>query len=79
VILKAETVTFLTAPFDGYIEQVGVRVGDGVAKGDTLLAVDRSDLLLEEAELEAERNRHQREYEKARADQAFADMRIAGA
>ena len=79
VILKAENVTFLTAPFDGYIEQVGVRVGDEVAEGDTLLAMDRSDLLLEEAELEAERNRNQREYEKARADQALADMRIAGA
>jgi len=79
MILKAENVTFLTAPFDGYIEQVGVRVGDEVAKGDTLLAMDRSDLLLEEAELEAERNRHQREYEKARADQALADMRITGA
>ena len=79
VILKAETVTFLTAPFDGYIEQVSVRVGDGVAQGDTLLVMDQSDLILQEKELEAEQNRYQREYEKARVDQTLADMRIAGA
>lgn len=78
-ILKAETVTFLTAPFDGYIEQVGVRVGDEVAQGDTLLVMDQNDLILQEKELEAEQNRYQREYEKARVEQALADMRIAGA
>jgi multidrug resistance efflux pump len=79
VILKAETVTFLTAPFDGYIEQVGVRVGDIVSQGDTLLVIDQRDLILKEEEFEAERNRYQREYEKARVEQALADMRIAGA
>lgn len=79
VILKAETVTFLTTPFDGYIEQVWVRVGDEVAKGDTLLVMDQSDLILREKDFEAEQNRYQREYEKARVEQALADMRIAGA
>ena len=69
----------MTAPFDGYIEQVKVRVGAEVAQGDTLLAMDQSDLILKEEELEAERNRYQREYEKARVDQAPADMGIARA
>ena len=79
VILKAETVTFLTTPFDGYIEHVAVRVGDEVAQGDTLLVMDQNDLILREKELEAEQNRYQREYEKARVEQTIADMRIAGA
>jgi len=79
MILKAETVTFLTTPFDGYIEHVGVRVGDEVAQGDTLLVMDQSDLILREKEFEAEQNRYQREYEKARVEQTLADMRIAGA
>ena len=67
---------FLTAPFDGYIEQVNVRVGDELAKGDTLLVMDQSDLFLDEAALAAEKNRYQRELEKSRAEQALADMRI---
>lgn len=79
VILRTEDVSFLTAPIDSYIEQVNVRVGDELAEGDTLLVLDQSDLFLEEAALAAERNRFQRELEKARADQALADMRITAA
>ncbi|MBT7456106.1 MAG: HlyD family efflux transporter periplasmic adaptor subunit, partial [Gemmatimonadetes bacterium] len=79
VILRTEDVSFLTAPIEGYIEQVDVRVGDEVAEGDTLLVLDQSDLFLEEAALAAEKNRFQRELEKSRADQALADMRIGAA
>ena len=79
VILRTDDVSFLTAPFDGYIEQANVRVGDELVEGDTLLVMDQSDLFLEEAALAAEKNRYQRELEKARADQALADMRIAQA
>lgn len=79
VILRTDDVSFLTVPFDGYIEQVNVRVGDELAKGDTLLVMDQSDLFLEEAALSAEKNRYQRELEKSRADQALADMRIGEA
>ena len=79
VILRTDDVSFMTAPFDGYIEQAHVRVGDELAAGDTLLVMDRSDLFLEEAALAAEKNRYQRELEKARADQALADVRIGEA
>lgn len=79
VILRTEDVTYLTVPYDGYIAEVRARVGDEVAAGDTLLAMDRRDLFLEEAALAAERNRYQRELEKARADQALADTRISAA
>lgn len=79
VILKTEDVSYLTAPYDGYIAEVRARVGDELAAGDTLLVMDRSDLFLEEAALAAEQNRYQREMEKARADQALADTRISAA
>ncbi len=78
-ILRAETVTYLTAPFDGHLESVKVRVGDGVSRGDELLSLDRAELLLREAELLAEKSRTLSELEKARASNALADMRIAQA
>ncbi len=79
VILRTDDVSYLTAPFDGHIEQVQVRVGDEVKKGDTLLNLDKNDLVLEESGLKAEMNRYRRESEKARAADALADMRIADA
>ena len=79
VILRTDEVSYLTAPYDGYIADVHARVGDELAEADTLLVMDRSDLYLEEAALAAERNRYQRELEKARADQALADMGISAA
>lgn len=79
MILRTENVTYLTAPFDGYIDSVGFQVGENVSVGDTLLILDRKNLLLEEASLIAEKNKYRRELEKARAAKALADMRIAKA
>jgi multidrug resistance efflux pump len=79
VILRTDDVAYLTAPFDGHIDKVNVRLGDQVKEGDELLQLDRNSLLMEEAGLVAEMNRYQREGEKARASDALADMRIAEA
>ncbi len=78
-ILRTENVTYVTAPFDGHLEKVLVRVGDEVAGHAELLSLDKKELLLREAELIAEKNRHISELEKARATNALADMRIAQA
>ncbi len=78
-ILRTDDIAYLTAPFDGHIDAVAVRVGDNVRKGQPLLMFDRSDLLLEEAAAVADRNRYDREAEKARARDALADMKIAEA
>jgi RND family efflux transporter MFP subunit len=78
-ILKPEQVVHVPAPFDGYIEDVSARVGDTVRGGDVLLKLDTRDLLLEEAAALADRERYVREAEKARAEDALADMRIATA
>lgn len=76
-ILRSDEVSFLTAPFDGYIEQVQVRAGDPVEQGGALLGLRTSELKLEEASALADVTRYQREAEKARAARALADMRIS--
>ncbi len=79
VILRTDDVAYLTAPFAGHIEQVGVRVGDLVNRDQGLLALDQTQLTLREAELIAEQNRYLGEIDKARAQNAPADMRISRA
>lgn len=76
-ILRSDEVSYLTAPFDGYIEQVSVRPGDAVEQGGALVSLNANELKLEEAAALADLTRYQRETEKARATRALADMRIA--
>ena len=78
-ILKTDDVTYLPAPFDGYIDEVHVEVGDLVEEGDMLLSLDTRELLLEESTAIANQNRYVRESEKALADKALGEMRIAQA
>ncbi|MEG3639871.1 efflux RND transporter periplasmic adaptor subunit [Magnetococcus sp. PR-3] len=76
-ILKSQQVWVLPAPFDGYIEQAKVELGDEVKKETPLLSLDQREILLEESSIEAEIGRYGREAEKARASRALADMRVA--
>jgi hypothetical protein len=78
-ILKSDDVMFVSSPFDGFIEDVGVDVGDTVAEGDLLLSFDTRELRLQEANAIANRIRYERESEQARANRATADMMIADA
>jgi multidrug resistance efflux pump len=78
-ILRTDDVSFLTAPFEGYIEQVALRPGDPVQAGGVLLQLDTNHLQLEEMIAIAEQNRFLREAEKARAANSLAEMRIAQA
>lgn len=78
-LLRTADEAFLAAPFDGFIEEVRVGLGDEVKKGATLLTLDTRNLLLEEAAALADLTRYQREAEKARAANRLADMRIAEA
>jgi hypothetical protein len=78
-ILRSDEVSFLTAPFDGYIDEALARPGDLVIAGQTLLKLNTRDLLLEESAAIADLNRYRRESEKARAQNGLADMRIADA
>jgi multidrug resistance efflux pump len=75
-ILRSDEASYLTCPFDGYIEKVGVRAGDAVSKGAFLVGLNRSELLLDQAAALADLARYQREAEKARAAKNLAEMRI---
>jgi RND family efflux transporter MFP subunit len=67
-ILRSDEVAYLTAPYDGYINQVNQRPGDAVTNGAVLLKMDTADLELEEAAALADLTRYLREAEKARAE-----------
>ena len=54
VTLRTDDVAVLSAPLDGHIEKVDVRIGDTVQEGQELLALDQTDLLLSEAQIVAE-------------------------
>ncbi|HEY1660827.1 MAG TPA: efflux RND transporter periplasmic adaptor subunit [Verrucomicrobiae bacterium] len=75
-ILRSDQAAYLTAPFDGYIDQVYARAGDLVTNGQPLLALNRSELLLDQASAQADVSRWSRESEKERANGDIADMRI---
>ncbi len=78
-ILRTDDLTYLPAPFDAYIDEVNVDIGDRPKKGDFLLQLDVDSLLLQESEAIADVSRFAREEEKYRASQQLADMRIAEA
>ncbi len=75
-ILRSDEVAYLTAPFEGYLKDVFVRVGDAVPKDGKLIGLNTADMQLEEYASVADVARYQRESEKARATKNLADMRI---
>ena len=78
-ILRSDEAEYLTAPFDGYIDQVFVRAGDPVGKGGQLLSLNRGELLLDQSAALADLARYRREAQKAEAEHKPAEMRIADA
>ena len=78
-ILRTDNIAVLASPFEGYIDEVPVRIGDPVKPNDVLLKLDTRELLLQEAAAAADLDRYSREAEKARASASLADMRIAQA
>lgn len=78
-ILRSDEASYLTAPFDGYVEKVFVRTGDPVKKDGPLLSFNRSELQLDESASQADVARYQREAQKAEADHKLAEKRIADA
>ncbi|MDP6357803.1 MAG: efflux RND transporter periplasmic adaptor subunit [Planctomycetota bacterium] len=77
--LRADDVSFVPAPFEGYIQSVHTREGDIVRKGDQLLGFDTRDLRLEEASSIANVVRYRQEGEKARAEDRPSEMLISKA
>jgi len=76
-ILRAEELSYLTAPFDGFIQGVEAKPGDILRKEAPLVRLNTDQLELEEAAAIADQTRYLREAEKARAARQLAEMRIA--
>lgn len=75
--LRSDRVAHLPAPFAGFIGRADVEIGDVVRSGDPLFSMETRDLELERSAAIAEGNRRVREIEKARAENALAEMRIS--
>lgn len=78
-ILKTDDLIAVPAPFDGYIAEAKVRIGDEVKAGEVMLALDTRELLLEEASATAEISRYTWEAEKQRSRNELVDMKISQA
>ncbi|MBF0155375.1 MAG: efflux RND transporter periplasmic adaptor subunit, partial [Magnetococcales bacterium] len=77
VSVRSQGLLFMPAPFDGYLRQVYVDIGDQVVAGATLVQLDTRELLVEESMAEADLVRFTREAEKAQAGRLLAEMQIA--
>jgi len=75
--VRSRDLLFMPAPFDGYLRQVHVDIGDQVRPGAILVELDTRDLLLEASMAEADVVRYTREAEKAMAVRQLAEMQIA--
>lgn len=76
-IVRSEEQSYLSAPFDGFIQSALVRPGDVLTNGATLMRFNTEQLELEESAAIADQTRYLREAEKARAAKNLAEMRIA--
>jgi multidrug efflux pump subunit AcrA (membrane-fusion protein) len=75
--LRSEDIVFVPAPFDGFLREAHVKIGDSVQEGAATLTLDNREHLLDESMARAEVERFRREAEKAQAGGQLADMQIA--
>ncbi|TVP79018.1 MAG: HlyD family efflux transporter periplasmic adaptor subunit [Puniceicoccaceae bacterium] len=78
-IIRPDSLAHLPAPYEGFIAQAGVRPGDLVVNGQTLLALDDRDLTIQRAETMAEIRRHRANAELAEAEGNLAELRVSRA
>ncbi len=77
--VKTDTMAFVGAPFDGYLESSAVQPGTQVRAGDRLFSVGTRELALERASIQAEIAQASREADKRRAVNQLAEMQVAEA
>jgi multidrug resistance efflux pump len=78
-VLKSSSQALVSAPFKGYIDQVHQIPGDVLKKGSPLMDLDKSELILQKAALEADALRYQSEAKRHRGSGEFGQMNIASA
>lgn len=77
--VKTDTMAYVGAPFDGFLESSAVQLGDSVRAGQPLFAVSTRELVLERASIQAEISQASREAEKRRAANQLPEMQVAEA
>lgn len=77
--VKTDTMAFVGAPFDGFLESSAVQLGEAVRAGQPLFAVSTRELVLERASIQAEISQASREAEKRRAANQLPEMQVAEA
>lgn len=75
--LQTDNIAYVSAPFDGIVEEVFIDSGDSIEKNDSLLSFDNKELILKKLEINANIIRYDTEAEKARSQRKLADMQIA--
>lgn len=77
--LTTDSTRLLSAPFDGFFDEIVFTAGDEVSAGDLLGTFDIQDLRLQESEIRADIRRFEAEADRARAQGQMADVEIARA
>lgn len=75
--LETDFITHIAAPYDGLIVDLKVKEGEEVKKNRLLLTLDKNELRLKANESSSDIVRYEEEAQKARGNQALADMKIA--
>ena len=76
-LLKTDAAALTAAPFAGYIDEVRYHLGDAVKKDQVLVTLDRRELLLEEANDIAGRDKNDREARAYEAQGKLAEALMA--
>lgn len=76
-LLKTDAAAQSTSPFAGYIDEVRYHLGDFVKQGQVLVTLDRRELLLEEANAIAGRDKNEREARAYEAQGKLAEALMA--
>jgi RND family efflux transporter MFP subunit len=76
-LLRTQASADLTAPFSGYIDTVKVNVGDAVKKGQLLVTLDRRELVMQQTELRAERDRNLSDARRYEAEGDLSQMKLS--
>jgi RND family efflux transporter MFP subunit len=71
-VIEGEVHRVLAAPFDGFLQQVHVRPGDGVRGGQVMASLDDRELRMEEARWASERDQNASRLREAMANHDLA-------
>lgn len=76
-VLRTEASAELTSPFSGYIDTVLVNVGDVVEEDQLLATLDRRELVMQQTELKAERDRNLSDARRYEAEGDLSQMKLS--